>query len=185
MTDEPGQGVARGARAAVLAGTAVAVAEVAHAGTDGCSSLVGLLLALGMCWPAAVAVLARRRRVPGLLGWLLATQVGLHVLLESRCEEVLSGREALLAHLAVPPSARVLVAHGVAVAVCAVLLGRADAGVWAVTALRRAGRVVAPLTPVLVVVTRVRPQVGVVLPAEDVWKGPRPSRRGPPALLAP
>jgi hypothetical protein len=183
----PAHGVLRGVRGAVLAVCAVAVAEVAHAGTDGCSSLVGLLLALGLCWPAAVAVLGRQRRLGALLGWLAATQIGLHVLLESRCQEVVSGHQPLLAHLSVPPSGRVLLAHGLAVAVSAVLLGRADAGLWTVDALRRAVWLV--MLPMLVVVVwparRVRRVCLRVLPARNVWEGPRPSRRGPPALCAP
>lgn len=181
----PAGGSARAVRGAVLAVTAVALAEAAHAGSDGCSSLVVVLLAVGLCWPAAVAVLGRRRRLPGLLVWLVATQVGLHVLMASRCEEVVSGREALLSHLAVPPSGWVLCAHGLAVGVSAVLLVRADAGLWAVDALRRAVLPVVP--PMLVVVPRQRVlrACPVVLLAKDKWEGPRPSRRGPPALLAP
>ncbi len=181
----PAQGSMRAVRGAVLAMTALAVAEAAHAGTDGCSSPVGLVLAFGLCWPAAVAVLGRRRRLPGLMVWLVASQVGLHVLLESRCEEVVSGRQALLVHLSVPPSGGVLIAHGAAVAVSAVLLGRADAGLWAVDALRRA---VPPLVPLAVVVVpghQVCRACPVVLSVEDVWEGLRPSRRGPPALTAP
>jgi len=163
----------------------VGLAEVAHAGTDGCGSVLGLLLALGLAWPAAVAVLGVRRRVPVLLLWLAATQVVLHVLLESRCDEVLSGRQGVVAHLSSPPSGRVLLAHGLAVVVSALLLGRAEAGMWAADAVRRSLRVGVPVMAVVVPVVRARLWVPVLPLAQDVWRGPRPARRGPPALTAP
>lgn len=185
----PGAGTAlapwRGARGGVLAVVAVGLAVAAHAGTDGCASLAAVALALGLAWPAAVAVLGRRRRVPALLAWLMVVQVGLHVLLESRCQEVVSGRQGLLHHLSSPPSARMLLAHGFAVVVSAVLLGRADGAAWAVDVLRRAVLVVLPLQPALVPRVATHQAGGVVPPVRQMWKGPRPSRRGPPALLAP
>lgn len=181
----PACGGVRAIRAGFLASVAVGVAELAHAGTDGCGSLVALLLAFGLTWPAAVAMLGARRQVPALVGWLLATQLVLHVLLESRCDEVLSGRQGLLDHLAAVPAGRALLAHGLAVLVSAVLLGRADAGVWAADMLRRAVRPVVRLGVVVVPAQRTQVPVAVVLPARDTWKGRRPSRRGPPALLAP
>lgn len=179
-------GPLRGARAGVLTVSAVALAEAAHAVSDGCISLTGLLVSLGLCWPAAVAVLGRRRRLPSLLGWLLGMQVVLHLLLESLCGEVVSGRESLTAHLSVAPSGRMLAAHALAVVLAAVLLGRADAKVWMVAALRRAGVLTAPLVvaqpPLTRRTRRVAPGAPVV---RSRWDGPRPSRRGPPALLAP
>ncbi|MGZ6826538.1 MAG: hypothetical protein ACXVGH_07070 [Mycobacteriales bacterium] len=179
-------GPLRGVRAGVLAVAAVALAEGAHAVTDGCISFTGLLVALGVCWPAAVAVLGRQRGVLHLLGWLLGMQVVLHVLLESLCGEVVSGREPLLAHLSVAPSGRMLAAHALAVVLAAVLLGRADAKVWVVAALRRAGVLVVPLRVVHPPATlRTRRAVRDEVVVRSRWDGPRPSRRGPPALLAP
>lgn len=181
----PAHGVGRGLRAAVLGVVAVGLAEAAHASSDGCISLSGLMLALGLCWPAAVAVLGRRRTLPSLLGWLVFTQGVLHLLLESQCQEVVSGQQTLLAHLSVPPSGRQLLAHGLAVLVSAVLLSRADAQLWVVVALRRAVRLVVRLLVVPVPVGGQPLVARAVLPVRDVWRGPRPTRRGPPALCAP
>ncbi|MCW2600940.1 MAG: hypothetical protein JWM02_2769 [Frankiales bacterium] len=187
---DPRQGLVRGVRAAVLTVPAVGGAALAHSLADGCGSLLAMTAAAGLCWPAAVALLRGRRRLPALIAWLVGAQVVTHLLLEWMCPDVTSGRMGLLDHLLMGLSPAMLSVHVGAVLVTAVLLDRADAGLWAADALLRAG-----IRALRVLAGRTRP----VLP-EPVWRGTsfvsRPVRlhglweaaplvrRGPPALLA-
>jgi hypothetical protein len=111
----------------VLSLVAVLVAGVAHTLADGCLDAVGLALALGACWPGAVALLGRRRSVPALLAWVVAAQLVTHVVVSLTCGGSVE-----------TTSSRVLVGHALAVLVTSVLLAREDAVLWAVDALRRA-----------------------------------------------
>jgi hypothetical protein len=167
---DPRRGAVRGARAAVLSVTAVAVAGAAHTLVDGCLDLDGLLLALGLCWPAAVAVLGARRRLPALVAWAVAAQVLTHVVVELTC----GGSPAV--------PARALLLHAAAVVVTTALLHRADAGLWTAHALLRAlarflprALVVVPLPP-----TPLAPLPDAVLLPFVPWRALPRARRGPP-----
>jgi hypothetical protein len=75
---DPQQGLVRVVRAGVLTVPAVGFATFAHGSVDGCVSVVAVLLAVGVCWPAAVVLLGAQRRLPTLVGWLVVAQgVGL------------------------------------------------------------------------------------------------------------
>ena len=183
---DPRQGCVRGVRAAVLTAPAVAAAGLAHSLTDGCGSLLVLLLAAGLLWPAAVAVLGARRRLPVLLCWLLGAQLLTHLLLVSACSDVTSGQEGAWQHLQAGLTPATVAAHLCALAATATLLSRADAGLWTARALiRGASRmwrlaVMLPAPPTLV---RLRLLPLLVQVLEDTGKVARPPRRGPPALL--
>lgn len=187
---DPRGGLVRGVRAAVLTTPTVGAAVLAHATVDGCGSLLTIGVAAGLCWPAAVAVLGARRRLPALVLWLLAAQGLTHLLLESMCPDVVSGRAGLGAHLAASLTVPMLLAHAGAVLATAVLLGRADAGLWTAYAVVRAGaralRTVRGLPRPVVTPTFVR----LLVRAHDLPVPRRhhevaaTRRRGPPLLLA-
>jgi hypothetical protein len=185
MRTRPDHGVVRGVRAAVLTLPAVGAAAAAHLLVDGCADLVGSAVALGVVWPAAVALLGRRRSVPAFLLWVVAAQAVTHILLELTCRSVTSGETPFLQHVGASPSARMLAAHGVAALLTAVALGRADAGLWTAHALLRlVGRL---RVPALTVVLPLRPLPAVPAPAtqlRDRLHHRLPGRRGPPALCA-
>ena len=142
---DPRSGTARGLRALVLSVVAVLVAGTAHTFADGCLDAPGLVLALGACWPAAVALLGRRRRLPALLAFVVGAQVVTHVVVGLTC----GGVEAT--------SLRVLAVHALGVVVTTALLARTDTALWAVDALRRAvARVLMPVTVDVPVVPRAR-----------------------------
>jgi hypothetical protein len=170
---DPRRGAVRGTRAAVLAVTAVGVAGAAHTFADGCLDLLGLLHALGVCWPAAVAVLGARRRLPALLGWAVAAQVVTHVVVQLTC----GGSPAV--------PARALVPHAVALAVTTALLHRADAGLWAAhTLLRALARL---LPPALGAGVRpAAPRLPLPSPAplpQQRWRVVPSGLRGPPSSV--
>jgi hypothetical protein len=187
---DPGTGLLRGTRAAVLTVPAVALAVFAHWAGGGCVTWLGVLTSLGLCWPAAVAVLAGRARVAVLVGWLLLAQVVTHTLLEWLCADAPAVHAAGMDHAMTGLAPRMLVMHAVAIAVTAVVLARADAGLFAAKALVRAAartlrfvRALPSLTGTVVAKPAPCPPAVPVL--GDLWKGPHPKvRRGPPALLA-
>lgn len=187
---DPEQGLVRGVRAAVLTVPAVGSAGLAHVLTDGCGSLLATLAAAGLCWPAAVALLGSRRRLPALAAWVVLAQLVAHVLLERMCTEVVTGQVSLAAHLREGLTVRLVAVHLTAAVLTGVLLGRADAGLWSARALVRAGagalRLAAAL-PALPSAPGVRSIAAVVthvpLP-RDSWESARPVRRGPPVRPA-
>jgi hypothetical protein len=68
---DPQQGLVHAVRAGLLTVPAVGFATVAHASIDSCVNVVALLLAAGLCWPAAVILLRAQRRLPALIGWVV------------------------------------------------------------------------------------------------------------------
>ncbi|MCU1622817.1 MAG: hypothetical protein JWL79_1662 [Frankiales bacterium] len=186
---DPHSGVVRGVRAAVLTVPTVGGAAIAHSFVDGCDSVFALLVAAGVCWPAAVALLGSRRRVPAFAAWVLTAQVVTHLLLEAMCTDVTSGRASWVPHLLVGVTPTMLMSHGAAVVLTSVLLGRADAGLWTADAIVRAGakalrlgrRLALPTVPAPV---RRAPHVLVIAAPRTSWVAAQPPRRGPPVLLA-
>ena len=177
-------------RAAVLTVPTVGGAAIAHSLVDGCDSVFALLLAAGVCWPAAVAVLGSRRRLPVLAAWVLLAQVATHLLLEATCTDVTSGRTGWAQHFLAGVTPTMLMSHGIAVVLTSVLLGRADAGLWAADALVRAGtkalrllRLLVPPPLLPAPVRRTAPVLAVEFPRSS-WVAAQPARRGPPVLLA-
>lgn len=183
---DPGAGLVRGVRAAVLTVPTVGGAAIAHSFVDGCDSVFALLVAAGACWPAAVALLGARRRVAAFLCWVLLAQLATHLLLEAMCSDVTSGHAGWAQHLTAGVTPTMLVSHGCAVLLTSVLLGRADAGLWAADAIVRAGAKVLrrPLLmpPLPVPARRTRPVLVIDAPRSS-WVVAQPSRRGPPVLL--
>ena len=184
---DPTRALVRGVRAGVLTVPAVGMAASAHASAGSCTSLVGLGLAAGVSWPAAVALLGRRRSVLSLLAWLTLVQAVTHVILEQLCPDVMSGQMGLLDHLLMGLTPTMLLMHGGSVLLTALVLARADAGLWTARALIRAGArmirtIRLPKAPA-VVVPRTRLLPVEPKPLIDLWKAPHPVRRGPPALL--
>ena len=186
---DPGSGLVRGVRAAVLTVPTVGGAALAHSFVDGCDSVFALFVAAGVCWPAAVALLGARRRLPAFLGWVLVAQFATHLLLEAMCSDVTSGHVGWAQHLTTGITPTMLASHGCAVLLTSVLLGRADAGLWAADAIVRAGAKVLRLRRGLVMpplpapVRRTRPVLVIEAPRSS-WVVAQPSRRGPPVLLA-
>jgi len=174
-------GLARGLRAAVLAVPAVGASSLAHGSVDRCADLIGVALALGLLWPAAVALVGGRRSVPALVAWLLGAQVVTHLVLDATCSS--GGMSGVQHHLVAGSSPRMVMAHLLAATVTGVLLGRADGRLWwaraLARALRRARRPVLPLVPVA---RQARVPVVHPAPVRSLWKAPHPVRRGPPAL---
>ncbi|MCW2674238.1 MAG: hypothetical protein JWP14_2827 [Frankiales bacterium] len=186
---DPRAGLVRGVRAAILTVPTVGGAAIAHSLVDGCDSVFALLLAVGVCWPAAVAVLGSRRRLPAFTGWVVLAQVATHLLLEAMCTDVTAGRTGWAQHLLTGVTPAMLLTHGTAVLLTSVLLGRADACLWAADALVRAGAKALRLLRVLVPpslpapVRRTAPLLAVEFPRSS-WVAAQPARRGPPVLLA-
>jgi hypothetical protein len=172
---DPRGGAARGLRALLLALTAVAVAGAAHTAAAGCVDLLGLALALGTCWPAAVALLGRRRRLPVLLAWTTGAQAVTHVLLATTCG---AGW-----HVVPAPA---LAAHAAAVVVTTALLHRADAALWVAHVLRRAATrwLRRPTAPVLPSLPRHAP-IDLLQACRQIWQAPPRPGRGPPSVLLP
>jgi hypothetical protein len=187
---DPQQGVVRVVRAGVLTVPAVGFATIAHASVEGCVSVVAVLLALGVCWPAAVVLLRGQRRLPVLVGWLVLAQGITHLLLAQMCGDARPGPSGLVGHLMMGVSPDMLAMHAGSVLFTAVLFGRADAGLWTARALVRAGAralrlIGASLVPVGL--PRACLPVGVttgVRRPRVLWEAAAPPRRGPPALLA-
>jgi hypothetical protein len=187
---DPAKGLVRGVRAAVLTAPTVGGAVLAHAFVDGCGSFMAVFTAAGVCWPAAVAVLGARRRLPVLLLWVVMAQAVTHLLLERMCPEVMSGQTSLADHLLMGVTGPMVAAHVGAVLVTGLLLGRADAGLWGADALVRAGARALRATRDLPLPALPEPVATSTTTVEDiprprgVWKAAPPVRRGPPALLA-
>ena len=178
---DPSTGLLRGVRAAVLTVPTVGTAAVAHAAVDGCDSLFALLVAAGLCWPAAVALLRVQRRLPALLAWVVAAQAGAHLVLAALCSDG-DG------HLRLAASPAMLAAHGLAALATAALLARADAGLWTASALvRRAARLLRwRVPPPVVVPTQLRRTLPVSLRLpRSSWVAAQPALRGPPVQAAP
>ena len=168
---DPRSGAVRGLRAMVLALVAVGLAGAAHTFVDGCADLGGLCAALGICWPGAVVVLGRRRRLPALIAWTTAAQVVTHVVVELTCGGA--------GH---PTPLRVVAAHTTAVLVTATLLQRADAGLWLAHALRRAvGRLRLPRLVPTPVRPRLRAMPAAPLVPRTRWLVSPRVLRGPPS----
>ena len=184
---DPRAGLVRGVRAAALTLPTVGTAVAAHSLADGCAGPVAIATAAGLCWPAAVALLGTRRSLPTLLVWVVAAQIAVHVLLERMCPDVVSGQTSLAQHLSHTTSTTMLATHAVAAALSALLLHRADGGLWFADALSRAfARLRLPRRPVLVVPS-LRPVPASAVPVvlrDQVERAPL-QRRGPPALGAP
>lgn len=181
---DPTRGLVRGVRAAVLTVPIVAGAVLAHATADGCADLLAVVAALGLCWPAAVALLGARRSLGALVLWVAGTQVVTHVLLEWVCGEG-GGHASLAQHLLSSLDGTMIATHLIAVVVTSVLLGRADAGLWTADALlSSASRLLGLPTPLPAQVTPVvlahlrRPDA--VPPLHPLWETAPLQRRGPP-----
>ena len=170
----------RGVRAAVLAVPTVGTAAVGHAVVDGCDSAFALLVVAGLCWPAAVALLGKRRGTSALLAWVVGAQVGAHLVLAALCGDGVG-------HVLVGVSASTVVAHLLAAAVTAGFLGRADAGLWAADAVvRLAGRALRlpRLVAPDVLPSRARRTPLLVPPVRGWVVRALPARRGPPVQAA-
>jgi hypothetical protein len=158
----------------VLSLVAVLVAGIAHTLADGCLDPDGLLLALGACWPGAVAVLGRERRLPALLTWVVGAQVVTHVVVGLTCGGTVEAT-----------SGRSLAVHVAAVVVTTAVLARADATLWAVDALWRAvARLLVPSSTDLPVVPRPR-AVRTTRRLQGRWLVSPRVLRGPPSGLLP
>ncbi len=182
---DPRTGLARGLRAAALTVPTVGAAVIAHSMADGCGSLVGIGVAVGVAWPGAVALLGARRGLPSFVAWVLVVQALTHVLLERLCPEVMTGQSGVLEHALNGLTPAMLLAHGVSVVATAVLIGRSDQRLWAAHRLRRAARRAVPVLafrPVPAVPTHL---TLVPTPVERTWTpvlgaGTPLRRRGPP-----
>lgn len=187
---DPQRGLVRGVRAGVLTVPAVGFATLAHASMDGCVSVVGVLLAVGLCWPATVVLLRAQRRLPALVGWLVLAQGLTHLLLEQMCGEAPPGLSGLVDHLMMGVSPDMLAVHAGSALFTAVLFGRADAGLWTAQALVRAGARALGLfdayaVPVGLPLVPRTAEVGIrVRRPRALWEAGAPLRRGPPALVA-
>lgn len=184
---DPRAGLVRGVRAAALTVPTVGTAVAAHSLSDGCAGPVALATAAGLCWPAAVALLGTRRSLPTLLAWVVVAQLAVHVLLERMCPSVVSGQTSLVEHLSHTTGTTMLATHAVAAAVTALLLHRADGGLWVAHALRRAvARLLVPRHAV-VVAPSLRPVPASAVPVvlRDLGETAPLQRRGPPAPCAP
>ena len=175
-----------GLRAAVLTAPTVAIAILTHLSADGCVTGLAMVSALVLTWPAAVLLVARRRGTPSLITWLVGLQLGLHCLLSGLCDQVATGQVTPWHAFSLVPSGRMLLAHALAVVATAILLGRADAGLWATRAVLRAiGRLRPPqLVPVSPAPQAERPAGITPTFVTSLWAAPGPVRRGPPLLLA-
>jgi hypothetical protein len=173
----------RGARAAVLTVPTVGTAAVGHSLVDGCGSLFAVVVATGLCWPAAVALVGSRRGPAAIGAWVLAAQVALHLVFASLCSDG-AGSQHLLA--GVSPS--MLAAHLAAAVTTALFLARADAGLRAAHALMRAAsrllRLPRQAAPVVVPAAfrRTPRRTAPVVKLAVVLA--QPSRRGPPVPAA-
>jgi len=187
---DPQQGLVHAVRAGLLTVPAVGFATVAHASIDSCVNVVALLLAAGLCWPAAVILLRAQRRLPALIGWLVIAQGVTHLLLEQMCGDAMPGSMGLIDHLMMGVSPAMFAAHTGSVLFTAALFGRADAGLWTAQALVRAGaralrRLAACVSPARL--PQRPPSAGVATGARRprvLWGAGAPQRRGPPAPLA-
>ena len=181
---DPRRGGLRAVRALALAAVAVGPASAAHAGLQGCVSLLGVVVAGTLCWSAGVALLGARRGPRALMAWLLAAQLVTHVVLESLCADAAHG---LLAHLAQSATPGMLAAHVGAALVSAVVLARSDEALWVARGLLRSlGRLLLPLLAPVVADARVPRSVraeGRRLPSYLLCLATT-SWRGPPAGLA-
>lgn len=184
---DPRAGLVRGVRAAALTAPTVGTAVAAHSLADGCAGPVAIGTAVGLCWPAAVALLGTRRSLPTLLAWVVTAQLAVHVLLERMCPDVVSGQTSLAQHLTHTTGTTMLATHAVAAALTAVLLHRADGGLWVAHALRRAAARLRPPRAVAVVVPSARPVPASAVPVvlRDLTETAPLQRRGPPAPCAP
>ena len=184
---DPRAGLVRGLRAGALTVPTVGAAVAAHSLADGCAGPFAIATAAGLCWPAAVALLSARRSLPVLLAWVVTAQLAVHVLLERLCSDVVAGETSLGAHLAHTTSTTMVATHGVAAALTAVLLHRADSGLWVADALRRAAaRLRLPRRPVLVVpAARPVPAPAAPRALRTLHQTAPLQRRGPPAPCAP
>lgn len=168
---DPRSGLVRGLRALVLTVPVVGVSALAHRTADGCLELPGVLLALGLCWPGAVALLGARRRLPSLVLWVVAAQAATHLVLQATC----SAPGALV------PDGRTLGAHVLAALVLATALHRADEGLWVADALRRALlRLLAP-QPVRVAVAKAPAARRTPVLLRPLLLTTPQRRRGPPS----
>jgi hypothetical protein len=188
---DPARGLVRGVRAGVLTVPAVGSAALAHSSAGGCASVVGIVVAAGVCWPMAVALLGRRASLFALVGWLVLAQGFTHLLLEWLCPDVVSGHLGLVEHLTTSTTPTMLTMHVVAVVLTAAVLGRADTALWTAKTLRRLAswavnliRALPSRTLPVLVGPPACPPVAVPWTLRDLWKAPHPVRRGPPALLA-
>jgi hypothetical protein len=171
---DPRGAAARGLRALVLTSVAVAVAGSVHTYLDGCLDLSGLLLSLGLCWPGAVLVMGRRRRLPLLLGWVVGAQVVTHVVLTLTCGA------------AQTTPGRVVLGHALAVLVTTAVVARVDAALWAADSVRRAlARLLLPLATAAPVVPRVAELPSVPRPLRPGRRVSPRVLRGPPSGLVP
>jgi hypothetical protein len=167
-----GTGAVRLVRGLLLALPAVGTATLGHASVDGCVEVLGVASALSLSWASAVAIVGTRRRTSTLLTWVVLAQALSHVVLSASCDGWAHARQL--------PSPQLLLTHGAAALVMAVLLGHGDAGLWTAQQLVRAARRLLAPAPVLSV------------PSRRVLSVPRPvlltttlplhelSRRGPP-----
>lgn len=179
---DPSTGVLRGLRAGVLTIPTVGTAVLGHAAVDGCGSVFAVLVAAAVCWPAAVALLGRCRRLPALVAWVVGAQLMSHVVLAALC-----GEGAVAQHVLSEMTPAMLGAHAAAALVTGAFLARADAGLWAAGALLRAvGRLLRRgYAPPPVVVPPCLPSA----PLRDCPRLPwvlltQPTRRGPPVQAA-
>jgi hypothetical protein len=173
----PATGLLRALRAMTLVLSAVGIAVAAHAAVDGCVDLPSGAVVVALCGPAGWIVTRHELSFRTLLGWLVAVQIGAHLVLTALC-----GGPVLVHSLAV------LGSHAGAVVITAGLLRGGDAAVWTADVIRRArGYVLKLITAVAVpVVSHLRVFVQAPLEALicSMWRGLVPIRRGPPAAAA-
>jgi hypothetical protein len=129
---QPGDGPLRLARCVLVAGPSVVLGALAHLGSEGCVSAVGLALALTVVAGASWTQLSRERSTGFLVTWIGLTQTVVHGLLTVTCAHGHASR--------IPARPQMLAAHLVAVLVLAILLRRGDRRIWATAALTAALR---------------------------------------------
>jgi hypothetical protein len=186
----PGTGPLRAARATAVAASSVGLGALGHLAADGCLSVTGAVWAFALIGAASWSLLSRQRSTGFFLLWLAGSQSVAHGAFTFFCRH--TGPEPVPSH----PVLSMLTAHVLALALVALLLGRAEARTWApatlVRVLRAAARavraVVARLTPVALPyrypVVRRTSTGPHRRPARSLWASPAPARRGPPRVRA-
>jgi hypothetical protein len=182
MGVRPGRGALRLARTLLVALPSTALSTAAHSAAGGCVSVVGVLV-LGLSLGTATwTQLSRQRSGRFLLGWLAVGQLLGHGLLEYTCRGT--------AHHATGSAMPMLVLHGGAVLVAALVLACGEHRLWAFARLlsslhARVGQLSARAlglpNPVVPSWRRPPAPAPTAVPwPTSTWCSLRPVRRGPP-----
>ena len=172
----PDLGAVHALRTVGMSSASVGIAAAAHAWAEGCVSLGGAALVLALTLPSAAGLTRRELSFRSVLGWLSATQAGIHLILTGLCGgSVLTESHAMLA------------AHACAVLVTALLLQVGDGALWAASRLGRACRFVLVLLRWAAIPPERRLRFTAVAPvrvAPSLWRCPSLVLRGPPGACA-